>query len=198
MQHLNFYDQLDKTVVPLFSAKRQALVIAFVAVIMVIIYAALLSNKMGISNELEQLQRQQQLVASELEQLQAKKSRLERDSDLTAEISYLQNSIAFRRRLLVSIDPGDQSAENGFSAHLQGLARQHIKGMWFTEIQLQQGGRQLALMGETKAPEYVPRYVQKLTREEIFEGHQFRVLRLTTAETNSGLINFELRAKEIE
>ena len=198
MQHLNFYDQLDRVVKPLFPARQQALSIAIIVVVMLVAYAALLGNKVVISNELDELQQQQQIVASELEQLQAKKTQLERDSNLDAEISRLQNSLKFRRRLLASIDPIDQLAESGFSVHLQGLARQHIEGMWFTDIQLQTGGRQLVLMGKTQAPEYVPRYVQNLSREMVFAGHQFRVFRLTAVENSNGLINFELRAKEIQ
>ena len=88
--------------------------------------------------------------------------------------------------------------ENGFADHLQGLARQQIDGMWFTEIQLQNGGQQLALIGQTRRPEYVPRYVQKLTAEDIFIGHQFRVFRMSVPADKKNIFEFELRSKEID
>ena len=55
----------------------------------------------------------------------------------------------------------------------------------------------MALLGQTKQPEYVPQYLQKLSREAVFAGHHFRVLRMHVPSERRDLHSFELRAKEV-
>ncbi|WP_101758874.1 hypothetical protein [Oceanicoccus sp. KOV_DT_Chl] len=194
MQHLNFYSQLDRAVEPALSARQQVWLLAALVVVMLVSYVALAVSSNGLQNEREQLQRQQASIADTLTVLQARKAKLERESKVDGEIALLQSDIQFRRELLANIDPNSAVLEKGFADHLSGLGRQHIDGMWFTEIQLHNGGRQLALLGQTKAPELVPRYIQKLAHESVFSGHEFRVFRLKVPKQQKHLLEFELRA----
>lgn len=197
MQHLNLYSQLDRDVAPLFSARQQLQLLAVVCVLMIATSIGLSVSKNTSEIELSQLVAEQKAVEAELAVLKAEKKRLEQHSVLDNEIAGLQHEVKFRRRLLASIDPDKTFLKKGFADHLSGLARQHIDGMWFTDIQLQQGGQQLALMGRTRAPEYVPQFLQKLSSEEIFSGHQFRVLRMNVPAERKDLLDFELRANEV-
>ncbi len=197
MQHLNLYSQLARAVEPPFSARQQLWAMAAVVVVMVVMYSVLLVGERSLQEELEQLQQQQQSISVTLDELKARKARLEKDETLNNEIAMLRSDIKFRRQLLATIDPNTKVMENGFADHLGGLARQQIEGMWFTEIQLLEGGQQLALIGRTLAPEYVPRFLQKLATEEIFEGHQFRVFRMNIPAEQKHLLDFELRANEV-
>jgi Tfp pilus assembly protein PilN len=198
VQHLNFYSQLDRTVEPPFSARQQLWLVAAVVVVVVLVYILLLFTNHASDGQRASLQQQQQQMEVQLEQLRAKKTRLQQDEALSTEITVLRDEIKFRRQLLASIDPNSALLEKGFADHLEGLARQTIRGMWFTEIQLQQGGRQLALTGRARAPEYVPQFLQKLAVEPVFSGHQFRVFKLNVPEQQEHqyLLDFELRANE--
>jgi hypothetical protein len=69
--------------------------------------------------------------------------------------------------------------------------------MWFTTIQLQDGGRQLALYGRTTQAELLPRYLRSLQAEEIFLGHSFKVFRMKVPEDRVDLLDFELRAGDM-
>ena len=197
MQHLNLYWQLERTVEPPFSSRQMMWAIAACVSVMVVIYGALLVSKTLQQRELTTLQQQQKTIASQLSALAKRKAKLERDDTLEREISRLQNDIKFRRQLLNSVDPGSAALHSSFADHLTSLARQHIDGMWFTEIQLLDGGQKLALLGRTRAPEYVPQYLQKLAGEDIFDGHRFRVLRMSIPAEQKQLLDFELRANDI-
>lgn len=197
MQHLNLYSQIDRKIEPPFSARLQLKLVSLTLAVMVVIWLALLLGSGGIKNKLATLGSERQTVAAQLKQAQETKAKLENNPELDAELEQLKSDVNFRRRLLATIVPNGDQDSHGFAEHLSGLARQHIDGMWFTEIQLHQGGQQLALLGETKAPEYLPQYLQKLADEPVFEGHRFRVLRLSTTKQNQRVHSFELRAKEV-
>lgn len=196
MQHLNLYSQIERTVEPPFSARQQARLVAITAVGMLVIYLLLMLGGGNQKKEVNRLSAQEKRVAARLKQLQEKKARLENNPALDNAIAGLKRDVDFRHRLINSITP-QKGAVNGFAEQLAGLARQHIDGMWFTEIQLRDGGRQMALLGQTKKPAYVPEYLQKLSTESVFEGQRFSVLRMYVPEKRKDLHSFELRAKEV-
>lgn len=197
MQHLNLYSQLERATEPPFSARQQAIIIGLAAALMLGIFVISLVAKNSSANELHRVQAEQEAISQSVKELQSQKTKLEKNEALDKEIAMLENEIKFRYQLLESIGSGGESAQIGFSAHLQSLARQHVDGMWFTEIRLLEGGSQLALSGQTRQPEFVPRYLQKLRSETVFTGHQFRVLRMHTPTEQDNLLDFELRANEV-
>jgi hypothetical protein len=196
VQHLNLYSQLDRASEPPFSARQQAILLAVVAVLMLLVYGWLWLDSGSLASELATEQQQYSHLSERHNQLAAKKQRLLKDNSLAREIKTLKQNITFRRELLASVDPESKAISSGFAEHLEGLARQHIAGMWFTEIELSRGGQELALLGQTRAPEFVPRYLQRLAAEPVFTGHQFRIFRLYTPQDEPKALHFELRAKE--
>lgn len=197
MQHLNLYSQLERASEPLFSARQQLFIVGSAAALMLLVFVVSLAGKNSAENELRRLQAEQEAISQSVQELQNQKTKLEKNDALDKDIAMLENGIKFRYQLLESLGSGNESAEAGFSAHLQSLARQHVDGMWFTEIRLLEGGNQLALSGQTRQPEFVPRYLQKLRSEPVFTGHQFRVLRMNTPTGQSNVLDFELRANEV-
>ncbi len=194
MQHLNLYSELDRAVEPPFSGRQQMWIVCAVFVVMLLVYGVLLIGSQSLQSERDALAERQETISEQLAELNARKAKLEKDNNLESEIALLLNDIQFRRQLLASIDPNSQQVEAGFSGHLEGLARQHITGMWLTEIELQEGGQNLALTGRTRAPEFVPRYLQNLATETIFSGRQFRVFKMSIPEGENNILDFELRA----
>ena len=194
MQRLNLYSQLERAVEPLFSARQQAWAVASVAVVMLLVFGLLAMGEQSRQAELQRVQRQQSDMLDNLERLRLEKARQLRNSRVDEEIAALTRQISFRRRLLVSVIPDDDEDKTGFTSHLEGLARQHIDGVWFTSIELLNGGSQLSIAGQTTSPELVPRFIQRLSEEEIFNGHQFSIFKLYVPEDEDQLLNFELRA----
>jgi hypothetical protein len=196
-QHINLCSQLDRVVEPPFSARQQVALLIVAVVVMLGLYGFMLWSNSNLSNELKMVEAAQQKNTDELAALQAEKVKQLRDTSIESELAALVEDISFRRQLLASIKP-DVSVGQNFTAHLEGLARQHIDGMWFTGIHLFDGGEQLSLAGTTVKPEYLPRYMQKLKAEDVFSGHQFRVFQMVASEERSDTLNFEVRATEAE
>lgn len=196
-QHINFCSQLDRVVEPPFSARQQAILLGLVAIVMLGIYGFMSWNNNDLESELAGMQAAHQKGTDELTVLQAEKAKQLRETSVKSELTILTENISFRRELLANIDPDATTGQN-FAAHLEGLARQHIDGMWFTDIHLVDGGEKLSLAGTTVKPEYLPRYIQNLTAENIFSGHQFRVFRMKASEERNDVLDFEVRASEAE
>lgn len=198
MQHLNLYSQLDHIVEPPFSFRQMILAVVFIFTIMLVVSAWLAVGKSSQSAQLQPLLQQQQLVSDELEQLRAQKSRMEKDNTIDQKIAALNNDVLFRRRLLETLDPVSTNPDSGFSEHLQGLARQSVDGVWFTNIFLQEGGLLLSLSGRAKSPELVPQFLKKLAAEPIYQGHRFQIFKINSPEDSVNIWDFEIKAQDFE
>lgn len=198
MQHINFFSQLERAVEPAFSARQQAQLMACILVVVIVSYVTLLIQQASWGGDLKDVQSQHSALNSELEALNNKKKAEENNPELKAELAYLEASVKFRRQLIASIDPNAQQESNGFAEHLNGLARQQVPGLWFTEVNLSKRGEHMALYGYTQKPEFVPQYLQKLSAEDVFAGKQFNVLRMSQAEKKQKAMRFEVKTGEVE
>lgn len=198
MQHINFISQLDRVVEPPFSAKQQVQLLAALVAVLLVTYVALFFQQASWSSDLQQLKAEQSALKKQVAALNAKKAAEENNPQLKTELARLESAVKFRRQLIAGIDPNDQQESNGFAEHLDGLARQQVVGLWFTEINLSQRGEQMSLHGYTQKPEFVPQYLQKLSAEQVFTGKQFNVLRLTRAENMRNTMRFAIKTHDME
>ena len=196
MQHINFFKELEQTVEPPFSARQQLILLIALMVILLMTYFVVFWQQSVLEEKVTDVSAEQLSLTASIDTLTARKKVLENNSVLLSEIAILESGIKFRRQLLASINPKDQQGEKGFSVHLNGLARQQLEGVWFTHISLTHRGEQMALQGYTKKPEYLPRYLQKLSAEPVFDGQQFSVLRMTEAEKYRNAMRFDVRTSE--
>lgn len=192
MQHINFYRQLERAVEPVFSAKQQAYCLLAALAVMLMIFATLTWQQSHQLDHLAPLQQEQQQNAQVVEQLRLQKQQLENDSQLAQEVGSLMAAVDFRRQLLTTINPETKQSSQGFALHLNGLAQQQLKGLWFSEILLREGGKQMALTGFARKPELLPQYLQKLMFEPIFNGLEFSVLKIEQAENMPSAVRFKV------
>jgi hypothetical protein len=193
VQHINLVSQLDRNVEPPFSARQQLQYLAVIAGVMLLVCVGLLVSGAGLDDELKEARSGQQVAITERDGLKAQILKLKQDKSLDNEIAALERAVAFRREMLASIDP-DADGGSTFSEHLTGLSRQHIEGLWFTQIQLHENGDQIVLQGNARQPEFVPRFLQKLADEPVFSGQQFKVLKMNVPEEWKGALSFEVRS----
>lgn len=198
MQHINLFSQLDRQVEPSFSASHQLKALAVLVVVLLLSYFALLFSSDSLDEELMLAKKEQQAVTAERDALKTQVIKLQQDESLVSEIATLERGVIFRREMLASIDPDEDVKAKDFSEHLSGLARQHIKGLWFTHIQLHKNGRQMVLQGRTQQPEFLPRFLKKLSNEPVFAGQSFKVLKMNVPEKWQGALNFEVRSLALE
>lgn len=195
MQYINFYDQLDHRREALISARRLLWMAGGFVILVVVIALQFAITTQQLAGALTRQQAQLSTLQSEVTALEQERQRLLQNVPLDAEIARLERGVAFRRQLLSGIDGGAGSQE-GFATHLNGLANQHLDGLWFTRIHLAEGGREMALSGKVRAPELLPQYLQRLAGEGVFVGQQFRVLRISENQQTRDL-DFEIRAREV-
>lgn len=196
MQQVNFYRHLDKQEEQPFSALQNLWLTGAAAVVMLVVYLGLLLAG-GVDKELKAVTMQKNDLDTRVLALDEQKLKALQNPQLDARLAWLEAEVAFRRQLLATVDPDQQLADSGFAEHLQGLGRQVIDGLWFTAIELSGSGSEMVLTGSTLQPEYVPRYLQKLSSEAIFNGHQFQVLRMSTPESKRGGMDFEVRSRPV-
>lgn len=193
MQQVNFFSELPREEVLAFAARQQLKLCAATAVIMLVAFLGFFAAGFGLKEELGALTVQRQQAQQRVDALEESRQQKLVDTELDDKLLRLEREVAFRRQLLASVDPDAGPVATGFAEHLNGLGRQVIDGLWFTEIELYSSGKQMVLTGSTLEPEYLPRYLKKLSAERVFSGHQFQVLRLTAPEDSFGDMNFEVR-----
>lgn len=115
-----------------------------------------------------------------------------------SKVAMLEEEIAARERLrarLAGVGTGDAS---GYSAFFLALARQHVSGVWLTGFDVADRGERMMLQGRTRAPERVPQYIQRLSREDVFAGREFHVFSMTQPEeAKAGYVEFTVRTEAV-
>lgn len=92
-----------------------------------------------------------------------------------SKVVLLEEEIAARERLRSRLAGEGAGNVAGYSEFFVALARQHISGVWLTGFDVAQNGESMMLQGRTRAPELVPQYIQRLSKERVFAGREFHV-----------------------
>ncbi len=102
-----------------------------------------------------------------------------------------------RLQLLATLEERPLRSEQGFAEYLQGLARQRVKGLWLSNIEIiLDQAEQLLLKGRTSQAEFIPRYLRKLSTEETFSGITFQSVRMERLEEQPEIISFSLATRQ--
>ena len=154
-----------------------------------------------IKGQLQRLAVEQSQVEQQLQGLQQKIGRVS-SAPLEREIGALREK---RDRLMSAQDlfgglasQGKLSGnKQGFSRQMESLAERHIAGIALSRIELQSGGRQVSLAGETQLGELVPKYLAKLDNDAAFSGSSFGQVSIDR-DLRSGKLQFSIRPQPVE
>jgi Tfp pilus assembly protein PilN len=97
---------------------------------------------------------------------------------IDARIARLEGQLAARHEVQRVLQRGVFSNTEGFSPYLIAFSRQHFPGIWLTEFEITGAADQLTLQGRTSNPEFVPRYVRKLSAEKKLNGIEFQIFQI--------------------
>jgi len=86
------------------------------------------------------------------------------------EIEKIEHLLANRKQIYEKLQANMFSTGSGYSGYFVAFARQHIPGLWLTDINLGHAGRELELSGQTTAAHLVPKYLEKLSGEALLAG----------------------------
>lgn len=134
------------------------------------------------------------------DQLAVQKAKLKVSEDpyLVAELDRLRSDRKSIDVLLSVIESQDRSSESLYSDYLRGLARHPVAGLRIEKLEVAEAQGVLILRGSTQSPALVPKLLEKLSQERVFDGITFSdvvVERPDTAENGSPL-SFELRTRK--
>lgn len=149
-------------------------------------------DQQKLQQELHALTAQHGQMAQRLAQVKGLDNEGQLES-LQTEVTALTSLLAQRQSTLSGIKAEGVANGTGFSAYMQGLARQHFDGLWLTSIRLQQGGARIGLAGYAGEPDMVPRYIRRLGHEVAFAGTEFDAFNLEKTNTNSA-VAFDVHA----
>lgn len=191
-QQVNLYqEQFMELAVPL-PAKQILVVIAVFAVLM-------LGYSMYLQSHVDDLRAKKLYLSGDITQLKTRVAALEaqlsdskKSARFDANIRSLRNKIASRKKLLQFVEARGVHQGEGLSEHLTALSRQHIKGIWLTDIKVTKGGSDLVLHGSALKPNLVPMFIAKLHEEDSYEGREFKRLSITRAEKDTRKLDFVL------
>ncbi len=173
VQAVNLYSALFQEDVGFPSAIQAFQVIGLAAALVAAmgIYSALSTS--SFQDEFDQLTLTRNDLMTSVADLRAQYGIKQRDETLANQTETLKQEQESKTILLSSLASGSQGSKGGFARHLRGLARRRVRGLWLTEIHVQQGGRQVSLNGLTMQPELVPKLLQLLRDEPAFKGQEY-------------------------
>lgn len=192
MQQVNLY-------LPEFRPRREPLLAAQIAVLTVLVVAimtilGLLGAYENQALEAKILARQERVQSLDV-QVQAIRVKMPKDNStsLERENTKLEREIEKRRllqELLVDKNLGNSA---GFSAQLEGLARQRLDALSLDTFSLLEGGRYLEMSGWLRDADQLPLYLQNLRKEPGFELARFGVMSIERDRTRSDAMKFQLK-----
>jgi hypothetical protein len=192
VQQINLYQDEFRKKTDWLCARTLMQGIVVLAVAMGIHSALSFLSFSNVSRDYAQLQQDQATLARQVELARTQFPPRAKDQRLAEQIASLEADLVTKRRVLDTL--GEQSFGNtaGFAAHFSALARQRIDGLWLTRLAIDQGGTQVGIRGATLEPELVPRYLQRLSDEQVFSGTEFKRLLMQRPEQDGGRIDFDL------
>ncbi len=128
---------------------------------------------------LTDLQKKQNALNNQLLEVSAKVPPQQTKEQLELTIKKLQSDLDARKEILSTLSVMQSTKTQGFSGYLRALAEQSFSGIWLTSFVLQGDGSYIKLEGFSQRPEYVPKFLEGLSHEEIFKGKNFKEFHLT-------------------
>lgn len=116
------------------------------------------------------------VAQAELTELASRQSRQGIDTRLQADVNQAALVLQGKREIMAVIEQGGLGEKTGFSAYLQGFARQTVKGIWITGFDLTAGKKTFEVRGRMLQEHLLPNLVQQLNQEPIFKGRRFAAL----------------------
>lgn len=186
MQQINLYRPIFRKQEKKFSAMAMLQAGGAVLAGIVVIYALLLWQVSDLRNEVRQADAQLATATKRVSEATQKFGPGAKSSLLEDEVANLEKQLAARLRVRDLLNRGLFSNTTGYSGFFVAFARQHVPGVWLTGFDITGAGEDMRLQGRTADPAQVPRYVQRLSAEEVLAGKEFQVFVLSRPQTKDG------------
>lgn len=172
-QQINLLAPIFRKRQTLLSARLAMLLCVMVVAVLGVLHLTTVWQVAALSSEQADLRQRRDSDTARLNELAAQLSGEARSQELISERDRLAEEVESKSQALAALSRSELGNTLGFSPHFIGLARQRLNGLWLTRISLKKGGRSLELNGVTLSEQLLPRYLQLLGDEPVFNGTQF-------------------------
>ena len=194
-QQVNLYQSILREVRPPLAARTILAVALVLAVGLGAVYGYLLWQTLQQREAVTGLEAKRDQAQARLEEAVEKYPPPEKSEALQRRLEAAQAELTRKRHVLEVLGDRTRTGRTGFAGHLRALARQRTAELWLTGVRLYQGGAQVELAGSTYVPEQVPQFLQRLAREERFDGLRFADVRMERPEKTPDRVDFRLRSE---
>lgn len=121
------------------------------------------------------------------------------DQGLSTRATLASRQLQARQDMLKLVEQTEQRHDTvSFSQLLEGLARQHVEGMWLSRIDISANGRDIYLEGTTLDAKRVPQFVGNLSGEDAYAGREFSKVIIKRNPKDESLLDFALTTGDPE
>ena len=180
------------------SAKDSLILLSFAVLIMAGLSVQAIFTADNNTEHLGQVKTELAEVEREIASIKVRLDAQLVDPQLIKSVQQLETHYSKKQEILGLIKKPLNTPQSRFSVLLEGLARQHVSGMWLTHIDVHTGGSQLSLQGSTLQAGLIPEFVARLNRETAYEGREFKKMTMDRALDNAARIDFVLTTEQPE
>lgn len=192
-QQINFYLPEFRMRRKVLTARSTARVFAAVIAAMALLYLFGLQAMHSVDREYAVVSGQESVAAERLEKLQPIIGNLGDGKTWEQRVQEKEAQLEEKRMVLQYVRHTDLGETQGFSRHMQSLARIELEGIWLTRVRLSAGGAGTVLEGNALQPELVATYLQFLASETPFAEQRFRRFEIEgDTENGNGPVRFSL------
>ncbi|MEX2517388.1 MAG: PilN domain-containing protein [Gammaproteobacteria bacterium] len=191
-QQINLYQPMFRKQEKVFSAVTMLQITGFIVLVLAAIYGYSLYSLQPFKSELAKIDSEHNKLEQQLSRLEAQAPANVKSQLLEDEVRQLTQELEQKQRVQEMLTSGRYGNRDGFSGLLEGLARQHVSGLWLTQVRVTSGGTQLMMSGKANSAELIPIYIQKLAAETAFAKLSFNVLQISRSESEDGMVEFNL------
>ncbi len=186
IQQVNLYRPIFRKQEKKFSAVAMLQAGAAVLVGVIVIFGVMFWQVGNLREEVRQTDKQLQTAMKRLDDASRNFGPGAKSKSLEDEVASLEKQVAMRLRMRDLLTRGLFSNTSGYSDYFVAFARQHVPGIWLTGFDITGAGEDMRLQGRTVNPAQVPRYVQRLSAEQVLAGREFQVFVMSRPEKKDG------------
>jgi hypothetical protein len=127
------------------------------------------------------------------EQILANKQVKEIKEGLEIEAQKIEEQLKTNQKIIATLGQVRKNKNKGFSNFMTALAKGGFPEIWMTEFAIKGEGEYISLQGTTVAPQHVPRLIENLSKETVFQGKSFEIFKMLRSETDVAHITFLLQ-----
>lgn len=177
-QQINLYRPIFRKQEKKFSAAAMLQAGAAILAGVLVIFGLLVWQVRTMREEVRQADKQVAMASKRLDEA-ARRFGIATSRSLMDDVANLERQVAQRQQMLDVLTRGRLSNTSGYSEYFLAFARQHVPDVWITGVDIVGAGDDLRLQGRTTNPAQVPRYVQRLSAEQVLNGKEFQVFVLS-------------------